>query len=168
MSDEPTRPDQVDVPGERPYNEPTSASSPPEDLEHDGGKGGARYQPAEPDDVRESVSTDHGATHATAASADGGKKVEPKSEPADGKKAEPKSEPAGKDGAIQVKFDGTGWCVEDPSLDKPLKFEHLADAERRASELGKDKGRAVCVLGQEGEVIASYAAGSKPPKSSMS
>jgi hypothetical protein len=149
MSDEPTLPAQKDVPGERPYAEPSSATSPPEDREHDGGKGGARYQPAEPDDTREDVVSDHSA----------GERDEAEVEPtAAGVRRDREVETAGKDGAIQVKFDGTGWCIDDPSLDKPVKFERLGDAEHRASELGKTHGRAVCVRGQDGEVIAAYAA----------
>ena len=62
----------------------------------------------------------------------------------------------GKDGVIDVHFDGTTWCIDDESLDKPLQFSHLADAEQRASELSKDTGRHVCVRGQEGELVDSF------------
>lgn len=99
-----------------------------------------------PRDVRASVARDHGA--AERAIADDGKA-------------------ASGGGRVDVHFDGKQWCVEDDSLDHPLAFEHLADAEQRAAELGKDHGRGVCVRGQEGDVIASYEPHVEPPDPSM-
>jgi|GEM_PF-6082763 len=86
-----------------------------------------------------------------------------KSAPHDGKAAPAKTksnEPYnpgthGKDDVIDVHFDGASWCIEDSSLDKPLQFTHLADAEARASDLSKETGRGVCVHGQDGELISS-------------
>lgn len=74
---------------------------------------------------------------------------------------------AARGGTVEVRFDGQHWCVSDESLDQPLAFEHLADAEQRASELGKDHGRTVCVRGQEGDLLASYEAADEPPEPSM-
>ena len=103
-------------------------------------------------------------TDGKAATTDGkGTVHDGKSAPHDGKAAPAKTksnEPYnpgthGKDDVIDVHFDGASWCIEDSSLDKPLQFTHLADAEARASDLSKETGRGVCVHGQDGELISS-------------
>jgi hypothetical protein len=60
------------------------------------------------------------------------------------------------DGGIEVKFDGTTWCVCHASLDKPLTFSNLEDAERRAGQLGRESRLHVVVYAQDGAVLAAY------------
>lgn len=57
---------------------------------------------------------------------------------------------------IDVRFDGSAWCIEDAALDKPLQFSRLADAEARASELSKETGRGVCVHSWDGGLIDTF------------
>lgn len=66
---------------------------------------------------------------------------------------------------IDVHFDGDAWRIDDESLDDALVFNHLADAEARASELSKETGRGVCVHGQDGELIDTFAAKSQAQSS---
>jgi hypothetical protein len=71
----------------------------------------------------------------------------------DGAEGAPREPPTSR---VEVRFDGTDWCIDHISLSRPLAFRNLDEAEERAAEIGRAARRRVVVCGQDGQVIASF------------